>query len=261
MPDWLIVVLGIGIGFATGILSGMFGIGGAVVSTPAIQAIGATPFEAVGSTVPAIIPGAISGTLRYRREGYVHLDSVLWVAIPGICAAITGARLTRLVPGDGHILMIITALLVGYSAWNTGRGSDAGRDLDAHAVRRDSWWRLGLIGLAAGMLSGLLGVGGGILMVPLFVGWLHMPIKNAIGTSLACVGILAVPSAIVHQLQGDINWLYAAPLCVAVIPGARIGAHLAITSAEHVLRRFVGAFLGIISVVYAAGNVYALVKG
>ena len=111
------------------------------------------------------------------------------------------------------------------------------------------------------LFRSLLGVGGGILMVPLFVQWLHMPIKNAIGTSLACVGIFAIPGAIVHQLQGDINWLYAAPLCVAVIPGARLGAHLAITSAEHLLRRAVGIFLGLISVVYAAGNVVALVRG
>ena len=142
--------------------------------------------------------------------------------------------------------MLLTAGLVAYSAFQTARGSDASRDLDAHAARRDSWWRLATIGLGAGLLSGLLGVGGGILMVPLFVQWLHMPIKNAIGTSLACVGILAVPSFVVHQIQGDINWLYAAPLCLAVIPGARVGAHLAITSAEHVLRRAVGICLGIV---------------
>ena len=127
MADWLVIVLGIAIGFATGILSGMFGIGGAVVSTPAIQGLGATPYEAVGSTVPAIIPGAISGTLRYLREGYVHLDSVAWVAVPGVVATITGARLTRVVPGDGHVLMILTALLVGYSGWQTARSSDADR--------------------------------------------------------------------------------------------------------------------------------------
>ena len=63
-------------------------------------------------------------------------------------------------------------------------------------------------------------------MVPLFVQWLHMPIKNAIGTSLACVGILAVPSFVVHQIQGDINWLYAAPLCLAVIPAGTLTAWL-----------------------------------
>ena len=60
MPDWLVILLGIGVGFGTGVLSGMFGIGGAVVSTPAIRALGATPFEAVGSTVPAIVPGAVA---------------------------------------------------------------------------------------------------------------------------------------------------------------------------------------------------------
>jgi uncharacterized protein len=48
-------------GFFTGVLSGMFGIGGAVVSTPAIRALGATPVEAIGSTLPSIIPSAISG--------------------------------------------------------------------------------------------------------------------------------------------------------------------------------------------------------
>lgn len=261
MPDWLVILLGIGVGFGTGVLSGMFGIGGAVVSTPAIRALGATPFEAVGSTIPAIIPGAISGTLRYLREGFVHLDTVAWVAGPGVVAAVTGARLTRVVPGDGHLLMLLTAGLVAYSAFQTARGSDAARDLDAHAARRDSWWRLATIGLGAGMLSGLLGVGGGILMVPLFVQWLHMPIKNAIGTSLACVGILAVPSFVVHQVQGDIDWLYAGPLCLAVIPGARVGAHLAITSAEHVLRRAVGVCLGVVAVIYATGEVIALARG
>ena len=88
MSDALIILLGIGIGFATGVLSGLFGVGGAVISTPAIRALGATPIEAVGSTLPSIIPSAISGALRYHRDGYVHLDSVAWVALPGVFGAI-----------------------------------------------------------------------------------------------------------------------------------------------------------------------------
>ena len=81
------------------------------------------------------------------------------------------------------------------------------------------WWRLGAIGLTAGLLSGLLGIGGGILMVPAFVGWVRLPIKEAVGCSLACVGILAVPGTITHALLGHIDWAFALPLCVAVIPG------------------------------------------
>ena len=76
-------------------------------------------------------------------------------------------------------------------------------------VARTEWWRLGAIGLAAGLLSGLLGVGGGILMVPAFVGWVRLPIKEAVGCSLACVGILAIPGTITHALLGHIDWTFA----------------------------------------------------
>ena len=86
-------------GFFTGVLSGMFGVGGAVVSTPAIRALGATPLEAVGCTLPSIIPSAISGTLRYQREGLIHCRVVLWTASSAACAAVGGALLTDVVPG------------------------------------------------------------------------------------------------------------------------------------------------------------------
>ncbi len=55
----------LGLGFVSGVLAGMFGIGGAVITTPSIRALGATPIHAVGSTVPAILPGSISGAYRY----------------------------------------------------------------------------------------------------------------------------------------------------------------------------------------------------
>ena len=55
------------LGFTTGVLSALFGIGGAIVSNPGLRALGAAPLVAVGTTLPSILPGAISGTLRYRE--------------------------------------------------------------------------------------------------------------------------------------------------------------------------------------------------
>lgn len=264
-------------GFFTGVLSGMFGVGGAVVSTPAIRALGATPIEAVGSTLPSIIPSAISGSLRYHRDGLLHRRVVLWTALVGSGAAVGGALLADLVPGEGHGLMILTALLLVFTAYRTGRSPKRPDPADAEelppnqdhdyddiavavvAPARTEWWRLATIGLAAGLLSGLLGVGGGILMVPAFVGWVRLPIKEAVGCSLACVGILAVPGTITHQLLGHIDWAFALPLSVAVIPGARVGAHLAIRSSDRALRLSVAIVLGSIAVVYLVGEVLALV--
>ena len=56
------------IGLVTGMLSAMFGVGGAFVSNPGVRALGADPLVAVGTTLPSILPGAISGSLRYQRE-------------------------------------------------------------------------------------------------------------------------------------------------------------------------------------------------
>ncbi len=262
-------------GFFTGVLSGMFGLGGAVVSTPAIRALGATPIEAIGSTLPSIIPSAVSGSLRYRRDGLLRTRVILWTALVGAGAAVGGALLVDLVPGDGHLLMLLTAALLAFTAWRTGRSpkrpdpSDAeelppSEDPDYDDVPlllpepRLEWWRLAAIGLGAGLLSGLLGVGGGIVMVPAFVGWVRLPIKEAVGCSLACVGILAVPGTITHQLLGHIDWAFALPLCVAVVPGARVGAHLAIRSSERALRLSVAIVLGSIAIVYAVGEIAAL---
>ena len=64
-------VLTLLLGFATGVLSALFGIGGAIVSNPGLRALGADPLVAVGTTLPSILPGAISGTLRYRHEGLI----------------------------------------------------------------------------------------------------------------------------------------------------------------------------------------------
>ena len=114
------------------------------------------------------------------------------------------------------------------------------------------------IGIASGILSGLLGVGGGIVMVPGFHEVLKLPTKVAIGTSLACVGLLAIPGTITHALLHDIDWRFAAFLAVGVIPGARLGASLAIRSTDRRLRLAVALFLAVISVVYGIGELIAL---
>jgi len=95
-------------------------------------------------------------------------------------------------------------------------------------------------------------------MVPAFSAWVGLPLKETIATSLACVGIFAVPGTITHAVQGDVNWSYAIALAIGVIPGAQIGARFTISSDDRTLRYTVGGALGIIALVYAIGEVIAL---
>ncbi|MEX2100077.1 MAG: sulfite exporter TauE/SafE family protein [Acidimicrobiia bacterium] len=275
MSDIVTIALVAIAGVFTGILSGMFGVGGAIISTPVIRALGATPLGAVGSTIPSVLPSAVSGSLRYRREGLIRWRVVAWTAGAGIAATVGGALLTDVLPGDGHPLMILTAGFVGFSAFRVSRATpepaanvlaegaaDAapGIEVEPHGTQpREEWWRLAVTGLAAGLLSGLLGIGGGVLMVPLFTGWIRVPLKDALGTSLACVGVLAVPGMITHLALGHIDWLYALPLCVGVVPGARIGAHLAISASDRTMRVLVGVVLGAVATAYAIAEIIAIV--
>src|SRR5437764_14811823 len=89
-----VVVAVLVVGFASGVLSGMFGVGGAVITTPGIRFLGATPIEAVGSTLPAILPGSLSGAWRYSREGMVDWQVALPSGLVGSGFAVAGAALS-----------------------------------------------------------------------------------------------------------------------------------------------------------------------
>jgi uncharacterized protein len=291
-------VLSLLLGFLTGVLSALFGIGGAIVSNPGLRALGAAPLVAVGTTLPSILPGAVSGTLRYRREGLIDWRLITPAAAAGLLAVVGGSLLSHAVPGEGHLLLLIIAFLLAFTAWRTAftRGveddpsSPAGAvDNPAHLdprpatlpLRGASQRRGGLsradtsgpgspgsearqrrvaagIGLVAGLLSGLLGIGGGVVMVPAFSELLSLSLKSAIATSLVCVGIFGVPAAITHALLGDVDWRLAILLMIGVIPGAWVGASLTLRTAERRLRLAVGGFLAVVALVYLVTETRAL---
>jgi uncharacterized membrane protein YfcA len=263
-------------GVFTGVLSAAFGVGGAVISTPAIRALGASATVAIGTTLPSILPSAVSGTLRYTRDQLIEWRVVRWTAPFGMASAVGGSLLSKEVPGDGHWLMLLTAALLGFTAWRMARTGqdDAADDRRSEAetdremapietrvhARRDRPAVLAAIGVGAGVLSGLLGVGGGIVMVPAFTEVAGIPLKSAIATSLACVGLLALPGTVTHAILGDIDWRFAFWLAIGVVPGARLGAALAIRAGSTRLRLAVAVFLGGTAVLYAAGEIAALFK-
>lgn len=270
-PGPLRDALTLGAGVATGMLSAAFGVGGAVVSTPAIRALGASAAIAVGTTLPSILPSAVTGTLRYAREGLIDWRVVRWTAPAGVGAAVAGSLLSRVVPGEGHWLMVLTAVLLGFTALRMAgqRDQPAMGDADTDAAvavspraptRNDRPPVLVAVGITAGLLSGLLGVGGGIAMVPGFTEVARMPLKTAIATSLACVGIFAIPGTVTHAALGNIDWRFASLLAVGVVPGARLGAVAAIRASHRRLRLAVAGSLGAVSVLYAAGELISLAR-
>jgi uncharacterized protein len=271
LRDALTVVLGM----ATGVLSGLFGVGGGVISQPGMRLLGLGPLAVIGTALPVIIPGATSGAVRYVREQLIRWPAVAATVPVGLVAAVGGSIASERVPGDGHLLQLITAGLLGLSSYRMGRvapgnapvnplaetdAPEAPDETEGPALDHATLVpRYAAIGLVSGLLSGLLGIGGGVIMVPAFVQLAHMEVKAAIATSLVCVGAFAVPGTITHALQDHVDWRVAVALVVGVIPGARLGAALTIRATDRRLRVTVASFLGCTAVLYALGELNALI--
>lgn len=271
--DVAVVILTVLIGVGSGILSALLGVGGAVITTPAVRVLGATPIQAVGSTVPAILPSAISGTLRYAREGLVDWQAALGLGIAGALFAVGGALVSDLV--DGRVLMLFTAVLMLWSGLSVvrggrrnvparapalGPGPDSEPEPEPEPEQRvgHPLALLGALGAVSGFVAGLLGVGGGIIMVPVLTGPLKVPMKSAVASSLVAVAIFSVPALVTHWVLGHINWAFALPLMLGVVPGARIGAHLSIASSERTIRLLFGVLIIVLAIVYGVSEATAL---
>jgi uncharacterized protein len=250
-------VLGVLTGLGAGVLAGLFGVGGGIVATPAIAALlGAPPIVAVATPLPVIFPTAIVAAEAYRRAGQVDVRAAVWMSIPGAMAAAGGAALTRVVDGDW--LLLATAALLVWQASEVARGSSAS---EAEEEREISPWLYSAVGGAAGFVSGLLGIGGGIVMVPLLAGVLGMPLKRALGTSLATIVALVIPGTLVHAALGNIDWAIVLVLVAGSVVGARLGAGIALGARERTLRLVVGGFLLTVGLVYGVSEIVTLAGG
>jgi uncharacterized protein len=246
-------VIGVAVGLVAGVASGLLGVGGGIVMTPGIQVLmGAPPIVALATPLPAIFPTAATGAWTYRRAGELDGRAAMSMVVPGIAGAIIGAALTDVV--NTHILLVVTAMILAYQAVAILRGSER-REGSLREVRVSAY---AATGFAAGFVSGLLGIGGGLIMVPVLVGGLGMPLKRALGTSLAAIVALVVPGTIVHASLGHIDWAIFAVVTVGAVPGARLGASLALGTRERTLRMLVGSFLLVVAVVYGAIEAHRL---
>ncbi|KLR61079.1 putative permease [Actinobacteria bacterium IMCC26207] len=272
-PDWWVYLLTFLVGVGAGVLSALLGVGGAVVTTPAIRVLGATPILAVGSTVPAILPAAISGTWRYAKAGLVDWRAALGLGISGAVFAVGGALTSSLI--DGRILMLLTAFLMFWSGISVVRGGRSSADpspdpsaasdpspdpedsLAPALVPKHSLPVIGSLGAASGFVAGLLGLGGGIIMVPVLTGPLKIPMKSAVASSLVAVAIFSIPALITHIILGHVDWGFALPLMLGVIPGAQIGARITIGSSDRLIRLLFGALIIVLALVYGISEALA----
>ena len=244
------------VGLAAGVLSGLFGVGGGIVMTPGLTALGGlTPIVAVATPLPVILPTAAVGAFTYHRAGEVDMRAAAWISLTGAAASAVGALLTEAV--NARLLLVVTAGLLAWQSIRILHGRSHPAEVEERPLHALT---LALVGVVAGLLSGLLGIGGGTVIVPALAGMLGVPLKRALGTSLVAVVVLVIPGTIVHAVLGNIDWAAALFLMIGSLPGARLGATIALGTRERTLRLMVGSFLALVAAVYGAQQIVELTR-
>jgi uncharacterized membrane protein YfcA len=251
------------IGFVTGLLSGGFGIGGGVLATPLMRMwLGLNPHVAVGTTLALIVPTALSGAINYIRKKMVSLPLVACCAPPSVVGTICGSIATHYV--HGSVMMFVMSLLIGFTGFDllTGFGKklrNKVQDLDTtFVVSSKNIQSAVLLGLCVGFLSGFVGIGGGFVMIPMFMFLYGLPIKLAFGTSLMVVAAVSLPGSFVHYLHKHVDLGLAITMSCAAIPASYLGSKLALKVQDEVLRKSFGFFLLVLMVVFVYKEVERL---
>lgn len=259
--NWPLALL---IGLAAGYLSGQFGIGGGIITTPALRLLLHQPeLIAVGTPLPVIFPTALAGALSYARRGLVDWRvGVTTGLVGGVFSALGALAATRV---GGSVVLVVTALLIVYMAVDmallalkSARAGESGEVADASESPERSWVWSAALGVVAGLYSGFLGLGGGFVVVPALVRLFGFPIKKAAGTSLITVMVLSVPGTITHYLLGNIDVGLALALSAGVVPGALLGAHVTARASEKTVRIAFAVMLLVVGVVLGVTEAGAL---
>jgi hypothetical protein len=239
------LLAGAGSGLAGGLLSGLFGIGGGIVLVPLLGlALGLDQHRAQGLTLAAmLLPNSLPAVLHYRRRGVpIRWSLVAWMwagFLPGIVAGSWSANLIPALPlrwgfaGFLVLLALRTALakpaLAGPSAVSLGR------------VPLPAF----VIGMAGGVSAGLLGIGGGVVLIPLLAWRFRLPQQEAQLQSLVLLlPPLGLPAVLIYaQAQGGLPWPLLGGVAAGFLCGAHLGAKAGTSLSGAVLQR---AFAGLI---------------
>ncbi len=262
------------VSYLAGVLGSLVGVGGGIIVVPALTLLmGVSIQKAIAASIVSVIATSSGAAVSYVMERITNMRLGMLLEIATVAGALTGACIAGWI--GGRTLFLVFASVLAYTVWSMLRrpraatepapdaladglglhGSYFDRSLGREVSYRVSRTRLGLaVSYAAGVASGLLGIGGGVLKVPVMNLAMGIPIKACTATSNFMIGVTAAASAAVYFMRGEVLPFVAAPVAVGVLLGARTGARMMSGVRSNLIRM---AFIAVLAV----SAVQMLLKG
>ncbi|HEX4848000.1 MAG TPA: sulfite exporter TauE/SafE family protein [Novosphingobium sp.] len=273
----------VALGALTGILSGMFGVGGGFLTTPLMIFYGIPPTVAAASAASQVTGASVSGVFAHTRRGGVDYQMGAVLVAGGLIGTLIGAGLFRLLQELGQIDVVINLLYVlllggiggvmARESWQALQAQKTGVPVPARKRRhhpmvaslplRWRFYRSGLyisplapllLGVFTGILTMLMGIGGGFVLVPAMLYILGMSASVVVGTSLFQILFVTMATTMMHAMTTKaVDIVLAALLLLGSVSGAQIGAQLAEKIPAERLRFVLAALVLMIALRMALG--------
>lgn len=265
-----VTLAGFGLGAVVGLILALTGAGGGILAVP-LLVFGLHLSITQAAPVGLIAVGAASvfGAALGLREGIVRYRAAALIGVTGMLLAPLGVQLARLVPNPP--LTAAFACVLGWVALRTWRQSRRGAvdHLDGAQTRsqlpcvvepdaqRLTWttpcaWALAGTGAVAGLLSGLLGVGGGFVIVPSLSRYTNLATRSIVATSLAVIALVSAGGVAAAAWQGAVDWHLAVPFAAGAIAAMLAGRQLAARLAGKRLQQSFAAISAAVAVLMLA---------
>ena len=272
----------IALGGVVGLLTGMIGVGGGFLTTPILIFYGIPPAVAVASAMTQITGTSVSGVLAHRRRKGVDYRMGGVIIVGGLLGAVAGGAIFRVLQNLGQIdtaISILYVVLLGSIGVMMAKEAATALDiikpkegkkppkrhnpLIASLPMRWRFYQSGLyisplapllLGFGAGMLTVLLGVGGGFVLVPAMIYILGMSAQVVVGTSLLQILAVTAATTLIHATTTkSVDVVLAALLLLGSVIGAQVGVRLAQKAKPELLRMFLAIIILAVAVRMAIG--------
>jgi uncharacterized membrane protein YfcA len=207
------------LGIFVGLLSGFFGVGGGTILVPLLLILGFEVKTAIGISVVQMVFSSIYGSYLNNKKGTLDVTMVSIIGVGGFLgASLSGYIAAFLSDKTLEIMFLIFAIFALFRLFFKTK--------EHQEQKKVHYSILALIGVFLGALSMTIGVGGSILLVPILVGFLNVPLKQAISAGLFFVVFSSVSGLISHSLQGHVDYQSGIIIGIASLAGVYIGIHL-----------------------------------
>lgn len=258
---YAMMLLAIAAGLATGFVLGLLGSGGSIIALPAlIYMLGVAPKSAIAMSLGVVAVTATLATFNHARRGNVDLKVALVFASFGAVGTYAGARLGVVTPVG--VQLTLFALVMYAAAWRMRKRpvslavAAGGLKLSADGTAAlggcqqffsPCMAHIALAGVGVGLLTGLVGVGGGFLIVPALVLLSGIPMKQAVGTSLAIVAANSATGFAGYLGGVPIAWNLMAGFTAVTVLGSFIGGRFSNRLSQDALKRVFALFLFLVA--------------